>query len=147
VGGETHMANFFLAHGSQDGNRGLVSGSREPLFITRDVIEVAGLEAHAHDGDELGGVAATWHACPEPITHREIAEGDTGALQIVAIQLLVADLWVRAIGDGPLAGAGVVIANAPYGVAEHLGAALPWLCNLMQQDDGARWRLETPAAG
>lgn len=61
-------------------------------------------------------------------------------------KLLVADLWVRAIGDGPLAGAGVVIANAPYGVADHLRAALPWLCELMKQGEGAWWRLESPSA-
>lgn len=60
-------------------------------------------------------------------------------------KVLVADLWVRAIGEGKLAGAGVVIANAPFGVAEHLRAALPWLTDLMKQDAGAGWRVETPA--
>lgn len=61
-------------------------------------------------------------------------------------KVLVADLWVRAIGEGPLSGAGVVIANAPFGVAEHLRAVLPWLCELMKQGDGAGWRLESPSA-
>lgn len=61
-------------------------------------------------------------------------------------KILVADLWVRAIGEGKLSGAGIVIANAPFGVADHLRAALPWLCDLMKQGDGAGWRLETPAA-
>lgn len=61
-------------------------------------------------------------------------------------KILVADLWVRAIGEGKLAGAGVVIANAPFGVSEHLRAALPWLCDLMKQGDGAGWRVESPAA-
>lgn len=61
-------------------------------------------------------------------------------------KILVADLWVRAIGEGKLAGAGVVIANAPFGVAEHLRAALPWLCDLMKQGDGAGWRVESPTA-
>lgn len=61
-------------------------------------------------------------------------------------KILVADLWVRAIGEGKLAGAGVVIANAPFGVVEHLRAALPWLCELMKQDAGAGWRLESPSA-
>lgn len=62
---------------------------------------------------------------------------------VAAEKLLVADLWVRAIGPGPLAGAGVVIVNPPYGLAEHLRAALPWLCELMKQGDGAGWRVET----
>jgi len=59
----------------------------------------------------------------------------------------VADLWVRKIGEGPLSGAGVVIANAPFGVAEHLRAAMPWLCELMKQGEGAGWRVLTPAEG
>lgn len=61
-------------------------------------------------------------------------------------KVLVADLWVRRIGEGPLSGAGVVIANAPFGVAEHLRAAMPWLCELMKQGEGAGWRVETPGA-
>ena len=52
----------------------------------------------------------------------------------------------KAIGEGKLGGAGVVIANAPFGVAEHLRAALPWLCELMKQGDGAGWRTESPSA-
>lgn len=66
-------------------------------------------------------------------------------------KLLAADLWVREVGQGPLAGAGIIIVNPPYGVADHLRAALPWLSNLMDQtpDDqqsGAGWRLEAPDA-
>ncbi|MDP3494186.1 MAG: 23S rRNA (adenine(2030)-N(6))-methyltransferase RlmJ [Hyphomonadaceae bacterium] len=64
---------------------------------------------------------------------------------IPAEKLLVADLWVRAIGPGSLAGAGVVIVNPPFGVAENLRTALPWLCDLMKQGDGAGWRVETAA--
>jgi 23S rRNA (adenine2030-N6)-methyltransferase len=60
-------------------------------------------------------------------------------------RLLAADLWVRAIGPGPLSGAGVVIVNPPYGVAEHLRMALPWLCEVLRQGDGAGWRIETPS--
>ena len=62
-------------------------------------------------------------------------------------KVLVADLWVRKIGEGPLSGAGVVIANAPFGVAEHLRAVMPWLCELMTQGEGAGWRVLTPAEG
>jgi 23S rRNA (adenine2030-N6)-methyltransferase len=62
-------------------------------------------------------------------------------------KVLVADLWVRKIGEGPLSGAGVVIANAPFGVAEHLRAAMPWLCELMKQGEGAGWRVLAPAEG
>jgi 23S rRNA (adenine2030-N6)-methyltransferase len=60
-------------------------------------------------------------------------------------KVMVADLWVRAIGEGSLSGAGVVIANAPFGVVDHMRAAMPWLCELMKQGDGAGWRVEMPA--
>ncbi len=60
-------------------------------------------------------------------------------------KVLVADLWVREIGEGALSGAGVVIANAPFGVAEHLRAGMPWLCELMKQGPGAGWRVQGPA--
>lgn len=61
-------------------------------------------------------------------------------------KVLVADLWVRTVGEGKLGGAGVVIANAPFGVAEHLYAALPWLCERLAQGEGAGWRVESPSA-
>jgi 23S rRNA (adenine2030-N6)-methyltransferase len=61
-------------------------------------------------------------------------------------KVLVADLWVRTISEGKLGGAGVVIANAPFGVAEHLYAALPWLCERLAQGEGAGWRVESPSA-
>jgi 23S rRNA (adenine2030-N6)-methyltransferase len=60
-------------------------------------------------------------------------------------KILAVDLWVREIGEGPLSGAGVVIANAPFGVAKHLRAAMPWLCEQMKQGAGAGWRVESPA--
>ena len=65
---------------------------------------------------------------------------------IAAEKMLVADLWVRTIGEGKLGGAGVVIVNPPYGVEQHLRAAMPWLCELMAQGPGAGWRLETAAS-
>jgi 23S rRNA (adenine2030-N6)-methyltransferase len=61
-------------------------------------------------------------------------------------KVMVADLWVRPIGEGPLSGAGVVIANSPFGVAEHMRVALSWLAGLMEQGEGAGWRLETPTS-
>lgn len=57
-------------------------------------------------------------------------------------KLVVADLWVREIGDGPgLSGAGLVLINPPFGVEQGLRAAMPWLCDLMAQGDGAGWRV------
>jgi 23S rRNA (adenine2030-N6)-methyltransferase len=70
-----------------------------------------------------------------------IEEGD-----VAPDKLLVADLWVRKIGEGPLSAAGVVIANPPFGIVDHLRAALPWLTKLMAQGPGAGWRLEAPSS-
>ncbi|MDP3736799.1 MAG: 23S rRNA (adenine(2030)-N(6))-methyltransferase RlmJ [Hyphomonadaceae bacterium] len=102
-----------------------------------------------------GGTYIFWR----PIKDIEAVEAFDGELVSLLIEqggiapekLLVADLWVREIGQGPLSGAGVVIVNPPFGVADHLRAALPWLSNLMdqtpdeQESTGAGWRLETPA--
>jgi 23S rRNA (adenine2030-N6)-methyltransferase len=95
-----------------------------------------------------------------PIKDAEAVEAFDAELATVLIEeggvpadkLLAADLWVRKIGEGPLSAAGVVIANPPYGVADHLRAVLPWLANLMDQTPdeepaGAGWRLMSPAEG
>lgn len=90
-----------------------------------------------------------------PIKDAEMVRAFDGELATLLIEdggvapekLLVADLWVREIGEGKLAGAGVVIVNPPYGVESHLRAALPWLCELMKQGAGAGWRLQTPNEG
>lgn len=58
-------------------------------------------------------------------------------------KLLRADYWVRELGGaGPLAGAGVVVVNPPYGLEEGLLAFLPWACALFAQGEGAGWRLD-----
>jgi 23S rRNA (adenine2030-N6)-methyltransferase len=87
-----------------------------------------------------------------PIKDMDAVNGFDGELASAAIdeaglapdKLLVADLWVRAIGEGKLAGAGVVMLNPPFGVAEHLRAAMPWLCGVMRQGEGAGWRVASP---
>ncbi len=88
-----------------------------------------------------------------PIKDVQAVEAFDGELASMLIEeggippdkLLVVDLWVREIGPGSLSGAGVVIVNPPFGVADHLRAAMPWLCELMAKGDGAGWRVETPS--
>jgi 23S rRNA (adenine2030-N6)-methyltransferase len=95
------------------------------------------------------GVYVFWR----PIKDVAAVEAFDGELATLLIEeggvapekLLLADLWVREIGPGPLSGAGVVIVNPPFGVAAHLRAALPWLAELMAQGPGAGWRIESPA--
>lgn len=58
-------------------------------------------------------------------------------------KLLRADMWVRELSEeGPLAGAGVVIVNPPFNLEERLLKLLPWLTELLAQDEGAGWRLD-----
>lgn len=58
-------------------------------------------------------------------------------------KLLRADMWVRELSEeGPLAGAGVVVVNPPFQLEERLLKLLPWLTDLLAQDDGAGWRLD-----
>ena len=100
-----------------------------------------------------GGTYILWR----PIKDAGAVEAFDGALAGVLIEelgmapdkLLAADLWVRTAGPGPLSAAGVVIVNPPFGLADHLKVALPWLANLMDQtSDGepaaSGWRLASP---
>ncbi len=58
-------------------------------------------------------------------------------------KILRADLWIRDLdAEGKLAGAGVVVINPPFTLEEDLKAVLPWLCELLGEDDGAGWRLD-----
>ncbi|MFW6413251.1 MAG: 23S rRNA (adenine(2030)-N(6))-methyltransferase RlmJ [Oceanicaulis sp.] len=58
-------------------------------------------------------------------------------------KILRADLWVREPGgEGPLAGAGVMVVNPPYTLEEDLLALLPWLAETLAQGEGAGWRLD-----
>jgi 23S rRNA (adenine2030-N6)-methyltransferase len=58
-------------------------------------------------------------------------------------KILRADLWARDLAaEGPLAGAGVVVVNPPFGLDDGLLAALPWLAALLAQGAGAGWRLD-----
>ena len=58
-------------------------------------------------------------------------------------KLLRADMWVRELKeDGPLAGAGVVVVNPPFKLEELLLKLLPWLTELLAQDEDAGWRLD-----
>ena len=44
-------------------------------------------------------------------------------------------------GDGPLAGAGVLVANPPFTLADETEAILPELTRLLAEDEGAGARV------
>jgi 23S rRNA (adenine2030-N6)-methyltransferase len=73
----------------------------------------------------------------------ELASWLIGERGMTPEKLLRAELSVRARDRaGPLAGAGVLVVNPPFGLREALEAALPWLADLMAQGEGAGWRLD-----
>lgn len=57
-------------------------------------------------------------------------------------RLVAIEQWVREPGgDGPLAGAGVLLANPPFTLADETEAILPELTRLLAEDDGAGGRV------
>lgn len=101
-----------------------------------------------------GGVYLFWR----PLKDLEAVEAFDGAMATMLVEemglapdkLVVVDQWVRSPGPGPLSGAGLLICNAPYGVADKLRAALPWLSRHLDQSDtevatGAGWRVTSAA--
>ena len=58
-------------------------------------------------------------------------------------KILRADIWVRDLQtEGKLAGAGVVVVNPPFTLEQDLLVLLPWLSELLAQEEGAGWRLD-----
>jgi 23S rRNA (adenine2030-N6)-methyltransferase len=42
-----------------------------------------------------------------------------------------------------LNGSGVFVVNPPWTLQAAMGACLPWLYEVLRQDDGARWTLDS----
>ena len=67
-------------------------------------------------------------------------------------RVLRVEQWIRRLGgDGPLSGAGLLVVNPPWTLADELRTALPALTALLAAGDGAGWRCdwlvpERPAA-
>ncbi len=58
-------------------------------------------------------------------------------------RLLRIDHWTRRVGaEGPLAGAGLVVMNPPWPLAEELAAVLPPLADLLATGPGAGCRVD-----
>jgi len=65
-----------------------------------------------------------------------------GAAEVGYPRLIAIEQWVREPGgDGPLAGAGVLVANPPFTLADETEAILPELTRLLAEDEGAGARV------
>jgi 23S rRNA (adenine2030-N6)-methyltransferase len=65
-----------------------------------------------------------------------------GAVAVGYPRLIAIEQWIREPGgDGPLAGAGVLIANPPFMLADETEAILPELTHLLAEDDSAGGRV------
>lgn len=65
-----------------------------------------------------------------------------GAATVGYPRLIAIEQWIREPGgDGPLSGAGVLIANPPFTLADETEAILPELTRLLGEDDGAGARV------
>ena len=65
-----------------------------------------------------------------------------GAAEAGYPRLVAIEQWVREPGgDGPLAGAGVLVANPPFTLADETEAVLPELTRLLAEGDGAGGRV------
>ncbi|MBI1341018.1 23S rRNA (adenine(2030)-N(6))-methyltransferase RlmJ [bacterium] len=75
---------------------------------------------------------------------RDLAGWLAGSGGVAAEKIIAVDHWVRAPGPGKLAGAGLLVINAPFGLEADLRGLLPWLTDLLRQSDDAGWRVEHP---
>jgi 23S rRNA (adenine2030-N6)-methyltransferase len=92
------------------------------------------------------GIVAAWYPMKDIASVRALHARlvSDGHPDLVAI-----DQWIRPPGgDGPLAGAGLVVANPPWQLAEACEAALPALTDRLADGRGAGWSVTrlTPAS-
>lgn len=84
------------------------------------------------------GVYAVWY----PLLERREATELPRSLQSLGPRWLRAELQVRNPGPG-MYGSGLMVINPPWGAADRLQQALPWLARTLAEDGGQRWRLDS----
>lgn len=87
-----------------------------------------------------GGIVALWY----PIKRRDHTDEWLGSLRDLGLtNLLNAELYIREPRSASsLNGCGMVIANAPYVMADELTTLLPWLAGVLRQDKGGGHRIQ-----
>jgi 23S rRNA (adenine2030-N6)-methyltransferase len=111
----------------------------DPPFEKADELErcVAALDEAI--GRMRQTVVAIWYPIKD---ERQLKRFYQGLEKSSAPKLLRAELFVHAPDDaGRLAGSGLAIANAPWGLEDELKQLLPWLAGKLAQSQGD-WRLD-----
>jgi 23S rRNA (adenine2030-N6)-methyltransferase len=117
----------------------------DPPFEAKDEYErlARGLR-HAHRRFATG-VMLAWYPiktrAPVAAMHKEII--DAGLRRVLVTELLVRGEAGESDETPRMAGAGLVIVNPPWTLAEALAELLSWLAPLLAQGEGATSRLET----
>ena len=88
------------------------------------------------------GCYAIWY--PQ-VRRREPIELVRKLTRMPDLRWLHASVTVRSpASDGlGLNGSGIFVVNPPWTLREAMGTCLPWLTEVLRQDDGARWELDT----
>ena len=84
------------------------------------------------------GTYAFWYPTKDRAAVHEFygALGELGIDNMMALELTVGTAWK----GGGMIGAGMVIVNPPYTLADELDVILPALCGALGQDENASWR-------
>ena len=109
----------------------------DPAYeIKEDFTRVAELLKICHKRF-AGGVYLLWY----PLIRHPLAERFPAKIRSTGIpDILQAELQVEAPGFAGMRGSGLCIVNPPYGLETELNRLLPWLWQVLKNDDRSGWR-------
>ncbi len=109
----------------------------DPAYeIKEDFTRVAGLLRICHRRFP-GGVYLLWY----PLIRHPLAERFPAKIRATGIpDILQVELQVEAPGFAGMRGSGLAIVNPPYGLEAELNRLLPWLWQVLKNDDRSGWR-------
>jgi 23S rRNA (adenine2030-N6)-methyltransferase len=111
----------------------------DPPFEQADELERCVAALNEAIGRMRQTVVVIWYPIKD---ERQLRRFYQGLEKSAAPKLLRAELRVHPADDaGRLAGSGLAIANAPWGLEEELRQLLPWLAGKLAQSEGG-WRLD-----
>ena len=110
--GKAHVRDLFLGDPLLDLRTPLVADRAKARRKVAGVLQVGGLQPHAHHRHEGELARAARHALPKPLTHAKIADLAAQMLDVLAIQVHVPDL-VQANAEQALAKLDLGVGKTP----------------------------------